>query len=89
MSDPFIFSNQATQVFFSDDRNKPGWKVVLRKEACARREVLHLADTFITTTVEATGLTAPDEVLALLHAPSLVGAIKLSVEDNLLAHARY
>jgi len=33
MSDPFIFPSQATQVFFSNDFRKPGWKVVLRKEA--------------------------------------------------------
>jgi hypothetical protein len=37
MSDPFIFPGQATQVFYSDVPNKPGWKVVLRKEVCAQR----------------------------------------------------
>jgi hypothetical protein len=40
MSDPFIFSSQATQVFFPDDKEKPGWKVVLHKEARVRREVI-------------------------------------------------
>jgi hypothetical protein len=29
MSEPFIFLSQATQVFFSDDPSKAGWKVVL------------------------------------------------------------
>jgi hypothetical protein len=36
LSEPFIFSSQATQVFFSDVPEKPGWKVVLRKEARVR-----------------------------------------------------
>jgi hypothetical protein len=37
---PFIFSSQATQVFYFDDIKKDGWKVVLRSEASARMEVV-------------------------------------------------
>jgi hypothetical protein len=62
MADPFIFPTQATQVFFSDDQKKPGWKVVLRKEARSKREVVNTADVFITTTSEASGLIVPTEV---------------------------
>jgi hypothetical protein len=58
MSDPFIFAAQATQVFYSDDPQKPGWKVVLRKEPRAKRQVAENADAFITTSVETPGLTA-------------------------------
>jgi hypothetical protein len=76
-------------VFFSEDSNKPGWKVVLRKEPRARREVLNTIDTFITMSVEATGLTAPQEIPAPPRIASLVGAIELSAEDNLLANAKY
>ena len=33
MSEPFIFSSQATQIFWSEQVAKLGWKVVLAKEA--------------------------------------------------------
>jgi hypothetical protein len=87
--DPFIFPNQTTQVFFSNDVRKPGWKVVLRKEARSRREVLDTSDIFITTTIESTGLIAPETVPSPPQTASLVGAIELSVEENLLATAQY
>jgi hypothetical protein len=32
LSDSFIFASQATQVFFSDVPNKPGWKKLVPKE---------------------------------------------------------
>lgn len=89
MSEPFIFPSQATQVFFSDVVDKPGWKVVLRSETRARREVAEKADAFITTTVEAAGLMAPRRLTAPSETTNLVGAIELSEEDNLLAQGRY
>jgi hypothetical protein len=89
MADPFIFPTQATQVFFSDDQKKPGWKVVLRKEARSKCEVVNTTDVFITTTSEASGLTLPTEVPAHPTIQSLVGAIELSAKDNLLATATY
>jgi hypothetical protein len=88
MSDPFIFSTQATQVFFSDVPSKPGWKVVLEKQALAKREVVDTADVFITTTVETSGLTAPGSIPTTPGTPSLVGALELSAEENLLALAQ-
>lgn len=89
MAEPFIFSSQATQVFFSDIVEKPGWKIVLRKEARSRREVVEPPDVFITTTVECSGLTAPETMPARPIHASLVGAIELSAEDHLLASAQY
>jgi hypothetical protein len=89
LSDPFIFTSQTTQVFFSDDPNKPGWKVVLRKEARAKREVLENADVFITTSVESSGLTVPARIPPPPSTASLVGAIQLSAQDQLLAMAAY
>jgi hypothetical protein len=89
MANPFIFPTQATQVFFFDDQKKPGWKVVLRKEARSKGEVVNTADVFITTTSEASSLTVPTEVPAHLTTQSLVGAIELLAEDNLLAIATY
>jgi hypothetical protein len=89
LSDPFIFSSQATQVFFSDVADKPGWKVVLRKETRSKREVLDTSDVFITTTIESSGLMAPDEVPAPLEQPSLVGVIELSEAESLLATAHF
>jgi hypothetical protein len=89
MAEPFIFPSQATQVFFSDVAERPGWKVVLRKEARAKREVLERTDAFITTTGEAAGLTAPRSLPNRSSTANLVGAIELSVEDNLLAQESY
>jgi hypothetical protein len=89
MSDPFIFAAQATQVFYSDVPNKSGWKVVLRKEARAKREVAENADAFITTSVETTGLTAPAQIPPPPNTASLVGAIQLSPQEQLLAMAAY
>jgi hypothetical protein len=68
---------------------KLGWKIVLQKEARAKREVLDNSDVFISTTVEIAGLTAPELVIAPSQVPSLIGAIELSPEDNFLAHAGY
>jgi hypothetical protein len=59
-SDPFIFPSQATQVFFSDEVRKPGWKVVLKKEERSRREAIDTSDVFVTTMVESAGLIAPE-----------------------------
>jgi hypothetical protein len=89
LAEPFIFPSQATQVFYSDDMRKEGWKVVLRSDARARREVADTSDVFITTTVEASGLTAPSSLPPLPGTASLVGAIELSTEDNLLASATF
>jgi hypothetical protein len=82
LSDPFIFASQTTQVFYSDVPNKPGWKVILRKEARARREILEHADVFMTTLVDSSSLTTPDQIPPLPNMASLVGAIQLSVQDQ-------
>jgi hypothetical protein len=89
LSDPFIFASQTTQVFYFDVPNKPGWKVVLRKEARARREILENADVFITTSVENTGLTAPNRIPPLPTMACLVGAIQLTAQEQVLAMAPY
>jgi hypothetical protein len=89
LAEPFIFPNQATQVFYLDDSRKEGWKVVLHSEARARREVLDTSDMFISTTVETKGLIAPDSPPPLPGTASLVGAIELSTEENLLATAMF
>ena len=89
MLEPFIFPSQATQVFFPNHVKKPGWKVVLRKEARSRREEQDTSDVFITTSLEVQGMSA----LELVPPPpiniSLVGAIELSNKDNLLAIAKF
>ena len=58
---------------------------MLRKEARARREVFDTGDAFISTTVESTRLRAPQSVPIPTETVSLVGAIELSEEENLLA----
>ena len=89
MLEPFIFPSQATQVFFSDVAGRPGWKVVLRKEARARQEVVDTVDAFISTRVESTGLRAPNTFPCATEVANLVGAIELTDKENLLAHAGY
>ena len=85
LSEPFIFPSQGTQVFFLDVPGRPGWKVVLRKEARARREVVDTSDAFISTMVESTGLRALQSMPTPRETVNLVGAIELSEEENLLA----
>ena len=89
MLDPFIFSSQATQVFFADDVKKEGWKVVLYKKARSRREFVDTSDVFVSTTIQASGLATPEDVPPLSTIPSLVGAIELSAEESVLVVARY
>jgi hypothetical protein len=55
LAEPFIFPSQATQVFYSNDIRKEDWKVVLRSDVRARREVAHTSDMFITTTLMTSG----------------------------------
>jgi hypothetical protein len=66
--EPFIFPSQVTQVFFSDDLRKLGWKVVFQKEVHFRKEVVNIKDVIITTTVEIDGLNAP---IGLFPAPNI------------------
>ena len=89
MAEPFIFPSQATQVFFSDVVEKPGWKVVLRKESRTKREVVDTTDAFISTTKKTGGFTAPRSLPIPTHKANLVGAIELSIEENLLAQEEY
>ena len=89
MSEPFIFPSQATQVFFSDDVKKPGWKVVLRKEARSRREEQDTSDVFIATRTEVDGMSHQERVPPPPNTVSLVGAIELSDKDNMLAIAKF
>jgi hypothetical protein len=89
LSKPFIFASQATQVFFSEEPGKPGWKVVLRKEAQARREVVDTSDAFISTSVQSNGLRAPEVIPTPPSTASLVGAVELSPEDTRLASLEY
>jgi len=46
-SELFIFPCQATQVFFSHDIKKPGWKVVLWKKVRSKREVANIENVTI------------------------------------------
>jgi hypothetical protein len=89
MSNPFIFAAHATQVFYSYFSNKPEWKVVLLKEARAKREVAENADAFITTSVESVGLTTRADIPLPPNQASLVGAIQLTPQEQLLAMAAF
>jgi hypothetical protein len=89
LSEPFIFASQATQVFFLEEPGKLGWKVVLQKEARARREVVDTSDAFISTSVQSNGLRAPEIIPTPPSTASLVGAIELSPKDTRLASLEY
>jgi len=89
MLKPFIFPNQATQVFWSEEVRKPGWKVVLVKEACSTKHQQSTIDVFITTKKEATGIHSVNHVPPPPTTASLVGAIELSNSDNSLALAKF
>ena len=89
MEEPFIFSSQAINIFFSNVEGRPGWKVVLQKKAQSRREVVDTSDVFITTTIEASGLIASEDVSTPLLTVTLDRAIKLSTKEHLLATAKF
>jgi hypothetical protein len=75
--------------FFFDIEGRHGWKVLLQKEAWSRREVLDTLDVFITTTVEASGLIALEDVSTPPLTVSLDGTVKLSAKEHLLATAKF
>jgi hypothetical protein len=89
MIEPFIFPFQVTQVLFLDDLKQTSWKVVLRKEARSRIEVANIEDVFMTTIVEAYGLSAPIGLFLAPNIASFIGAIELSEKDKLLAFAKF
>ena len=89
MSEPFIFPSQATQVFWSEEVGKPGWRVVLAKEARARRHEQCTSDVFITTGTQVDGVDTTERLNPSPSTVSLVGAIELSDSENLLALARF
>ena len=76
-------------MFFSEARDKAGWKIVLRKDVRARREVVDTSYVFIASTSESPGLIAPAHVPTLPERPSLIRAFELSVEDDILASRPY
>jgi hypothetical protein len=89
MLDPFIFPSQATQVFWSDEVRKPGWKVVLAKEARSQIHEQSTQDVFMTTTEETDGMQLANHMPPPPSTTSLVGAIELYDSDNLLALAKF
>ena len=89
MSEPFIFPSQATQVFWSEEVGKPGWRVVLAKEARARRHEQCTSDVFISTSTQVDGVDTTERLNPSPSTVSLVGAIELSDSENLLALARF
>jgi hypothetical protein len=89
MLDPFIFPSQATQVFWSDEVRKPGWKIVLAKEARSQRHEQSTQDVFMTTSEETDGMQLANHVPPSPTTASLVEAIELSDSDNSLALAKF
>lgn len=87
--DPYVFPEQCTQVFFSDDDLRPPgsqWKVVLRKEARGRRKVEENDDIFITTNSASEGRGDPGtSFLSRSEEPNLTGAIVLDDTENAIA----
>ena len=89
MSDTFIFYSQATQVFWSTEAGRLGWRVVLAKEARARRHEQCTTDVFITRSTQVDGVDNADRLHPSPTTVSLVRAIELSDSENSLALARF
>jgi len=91
--DPFVFPEQVTQVFYCNDNlrklRKGEWKVVLRKDACSRREGHNDDNFFIYTDNEAPGLAMPECFTGTTVVPNLAGAILLNDRENDLAVANF
>ncbi len=90
LQEPFIFPSQATLVFFSNDKQWPGWKILLPKEAQSCQSIGDVDDdVFITTTLEVQRLYAPIRLPTPPSIVSLVGAIELLDVENLLTSSRF
>ena len=89
MSNPFIFPSQATQVFWSKEVARLGWRVVLAKEAWEKRHKQCTTDVFITRGTQVDGMDNADRLHPSPTIVSLMGAIELSNFENLLALARF
>ena len=89
MLEQFIFPSQATQVFWSNEVWKPGWKVVLVKEWRSQRHQQSTTNVFMTTTKETDGMQLANRAPPPPTTTSLVGAIELSEPDNSLALAKF
>lgn len=87
--DPFVFPEQCTQVFFSDEKTRGGWKVVMRKQSRSRRVVQETQDDeIIITSLESPGL-RPLIVSTIPEPRRSAFTTELSDEDNRLAMAAY
>jgi hypothetical protein len=85
ISDPFIFLIKATQVFWSEEVGRLEWRVVLAKEACARRHEQCTTYVFITTSTQVDGMDTCDRLHPSPTTVSLVAAIELFDSENLVA----
>ena len=63
--DPFVFLEQCTQVFYSDD-TWLGWKVVLPNEPRSRREEIASNEDLFISTLEVVGIPPPIQFSILL-----------------------
>jgi hypothetical protein len=84
VDEPYVFPTQVQQVFYGDDPNMPGWKVVLHKEPRSKR--ILASDSDEVTMVD--NLIGVDVLLEFPEVPrnmALVGAIELTGADAILA----
>jgi hypothetical protein len=83
VDEPYIFLAQVQQVFYADDPNMPGQKVVLHKEPRSKRILVSDSDE-ITMLDNLIGVDAPPEFPRVPRNMALVGAIELTGADAIL-----
>jgi hypothetical protein len=83
-NEPFVFSSQVQQVFYSNDSSNPWWKVILHKESWSKCVFLNIYGEYISTNENGSVLDAQGAMPNAPTTPSNVGAIFLFGEKLLL-----
>ncbi len=83
VDEPYVFSAQVQQVFYADDPNMPGWKVVLHKEPRSKSILVSNSDE-VTMLDNLIGVDVPLEIPKVPRNMALVGVIELTKVDAIL-----
>jgi hypothetical protein len=83
VDEPYVFPAQLQQVFYADNPNIFGWKVVLHKEPRSKRILVSDSDE-VTMVDNLIGVDVPLEFPEVPRNMALVGAIELTGADAIL-----
>jgi hypothetical protein len=83
VDEPYVFPTHVQHVFYADDLNMLGWKVVLHKESRSKRILVSNSDE-VTMLDNLIGVDVPLEIPKVPRNMTLIGAIELIGADAIL-----